>query len=161
MGSTAYMPPAYLLRRLHFETFQLIQLAARRVRKPFWRTHHPTHWFANILLLDEVSWIGFQTPICSGPPSSQASDPVRVGHQWLHQSHRLKCHRDVCCCNTCGQVAQHAAEKKSGALGLVRECPGLLTLAGHDVLARIERGLSPKASADWPLMRDTVSVNNE
>ena len=35
------------------------------------------------------------------------------------------------------------------------------TRAGRDVLARIERGLSPKASADWPLMRDTVSINNE
>ena len=32
---------------------------------------------------------------------------------------------------------------------------------GPDVLARFERGLSPKASADWPLALETVSVNNE
>ena len=56
---------------------------------------------------------------------------------------------------------QHAASKKSRATGLVNECPGYLTRAGRDVLARIERGLSPKASTDWPLMRDSVSVNTD
>ena len=38
---------------------------------------------------------------------------------------------------------------------------GIRNVQGRDVLARIERGLSPKASADWPLMRDTISVNND
>ena len=81
--------------------------------------------------------------ICTGPPSSHPSVPVRVGHQMLVH------------------LAQYAAGKKSRAIGLVNECPGCLTRAGRDVLARVERGLSPKASADWPLMRDTVSVNND
>ena len=35
-----------------------------------------------------------------------------------------------------------------------------MTRAGRDVLSRIEKGLPPKASADWPLMRYTVSVSN-
>ena len=84
---------------------------------------------------------------------------MRVGHQMLHESYRLRFHRGVYWCTTCGQIAQHAAGKKSRAIGLVNECPGFLTRAGRDVLARIERGLSPKASAVWPLMRDTVTVN--
>ena len=41
----------------------------------------------------------------------------------------------------------------------MNECLGCLGRAGRDVLARTERGLSPKVSADWPLMRDTVAVN--
>ena len=89
-----------------------------------------------------------RSTICPGPRSSHPSDPVRVGHQMLHESHRLRFHRGVCWCTSCGR-----------AVGLVNECPGYQARAGRDVLARIERGLSPKASPDWPLMRDTVSVN--
>ena len=100
-----------------------------------------------------------RSTICSGPPSSHPSDPVRVGHQMPHESHRLRFHRGVLWCISCKQIAQHVAGKTSSAIGLVNECPGYLTRAGRDVLARTERGLSPKASADWPLMRDSVSVN--
>ena len=122
-----------------------------------------THWF--IIATCEHStpsrcvldWL--RNTICSGPPSTHPSDPVRVGHQMLHESHRLRFHRGVYWCTTCGQIAQHAAGKKSRAIGLVNECPGHLTRAGRDVLARTEKRLSPKASADWPLMRDTVSVD--
>ena len=64
----------------------------------------------------------------------------------LHESHRLRFHRGVYWCTSCGQIAQHAAGKKSRAIGLVNECPGFLTRAGRDVLARIERGLSKSVS---------------
>ena len=94
-------------------------------------------------------------------PFAQDRPPVRVGHQTLHESHQLSFHRGVFWCAISGQIAQHAAGKKSGAIGLVNECLRHMTRAGRDVLARIERGLSPKASADWPLMRDTTSVNND
>ena len=104
-----------------------------------------------------LDWL--RNTICSGPPSTHPSVPVRVGHQMLHESHRLRFHKGVYWCTTCGQIARHAAGKKSRAIGLDNECLGYLTRAGRDVLARIERGLSPKASAGWPLMRDTVSVN--
>ena len=63
-------------------------------------------------------------------------------------------------CAICWQIAQHAAGKFR-AIFLVNECPRHLTRAGRDVLARIGRGLSPKASADWPLMREKISVNND
>ena len=105
-----------------------------------------------------LDWL--RSTMCSGPPSSHPSDPVRVGHQMLHESHRLRFHRGVYWCTSCGQLAQHAAGKKSRAIGLVNECPGYQTRAGRDVLAHIERELSPKASADW-LMRDSVSVNTD
>ena len=134
------------------------------------RTLHRTHWFllakgiiamcAKTLHQRVVRWDWLRNTICSGPPSSHPSVPVRVGHQMLHESHRLRFNTGVYWCTTRGQIAQHAAGKKSRAIGLVNECPGYLTCAGRDVLARIERGLSPKASADWPLMRDTVSINN-
>ena len=89
------------------------------------------------------------------------SDPVSVGHQMLHESHRLRFHRGVYWWTTYGQVAQHAAGKKSRAIGLVNDCPSYLTRSGRDVLARIEKGLSPKASACCLLMRGSVSVNKE
>ena len=79
----------------------------------------------------------------------------------IHESRQLMFHRDVYWCRACGHVAQHAAGRKSRAIGLVNECSLRLTRAGRDVLARVERGLSPKASADWPLMRDTISVNSD
>ena len=63
----------------------------------------------------------------------------------LHDMHRLKYHRGVYWCTTCGLIAQHAAGKKSRAIGLVLECPGFSF-----------RTLSPKASVDWPLARESV-----
>ena len=158
VGSTAALlcSPAYLLHRLHHEAppltlrmFCSLHAESENGNAPSWRTLHRTHWFllakgiiamcATTLPPRVVRWIG----ICSGPPSSHPSVPVRVGHQMLHESHRLRFH------------------KKSRAIGLVNECPGYLTRAGRHVLACIERGLSPNASADWPLMRDTVSINND
>ena len=103
-----------------------------------------------------LDWL--RNTICSAPPSSHSSDPESVDH--LHESHRLRFHRGVYWCTTCGQIAQRAAGRKSRAVGLVNECPGYLTRAGRDVLSRIEKGFAPKASADRPLMRHTVSVNN-
>ena len=140
-----------------------VLLAARRIRKrelTILENASRTRWslWANgIIAMCALDWL--RNTICSGPPTSHPSDPVRVGHQMLDESRRLRYHRGVYWCTTCGQIAQHAAGKKSRAIGLVNECPGYLTRAGRDVLARIERGRSPKASADWPLMRDTVSVN--
>ena len=87
--------------------------------------------------------VWLRSTICIGPPSSHPSDPVRVGHQMQHESHRLRFHRGVYWCTSRGQIAQHAAGKNSRAIGLVNECPGYLTRAGRDVLALIERGLSP------------------
>ena len=66
-----------------------------------------------------LDWL--RNTICSGPPSSRPSDPVRVGHQMLHESHRLRFHRGVCWCTSCGQIAQHAAGKKSRAIGWCNE----------------------------------------
>ena len=80
-----------------------------------------------------LDWL--RNTICSAPPISHPSDPVRVGHQMLHESHRLRFYRGVYWCTTCGQIAQHAAGKKSRANGLVNECPGYLTRAGRDVVA--------------------------
>ena len=88
-----------------------------------------------------------------------------VSSRWASDATRIASfeisHRGVYWCTSCGQIAQQAAGKKSRAIGLVNECPGYLTRAGRDVLARIERGLSPKASADWPLMRESVSVTTD
>ena len=105
---------------------------------------------ANIPHHPVVRWIGSATPFAQDRPALIPPIPCASGTRF---------HRGVYWCTICGQIAQHAAGKKSRAIGLVNECPGHLTRAGRDVLARIERGHSPKASADWPLMRDTVSVN--
>ena len=130
------------------QTLSHVAVKSSHHRKRY-RCHVCEHSAAGRGALD---WL--RNTICSGPPSSQPSDPVRVGHQWLHQSHRLRFHRGVYWCNTCGQVAQQAAEKRSRVLlDWSANALVFLTRAGRDVLAR-------KASADWPLMRDTVSVNN-
>ena len=97
-----------------------------------------------------LDWL--RNTICSGPPNSHPAMPVRIEHQ----THQLSFHGGVYWCALCGQIAQHAAGKKSRAIGLVNECPRHLTRAGRDELARIERRRSPKASADWPLMRETI-----
>ena len=106
-----------------------------------------------------LDWL--RNTICSGPPNSRPDKPIRVGHQTLHESHQLSFHRGVFWCAICGQIAQLAAGKKSRAICLVNDCPRHMTRAGPDVLARIERGHSPKASADWPLVRETISVIND
>ena len=106
-----------------------------------------------------LGWL--RNTICSGPPNSRPDMPFRVGHQTLHESHQLSFHRGVFWCAICGHIGQHAAGKKSRAIGLVNECPRHMTRAGRDVLARIEWRLSPKASADWPLMRETISMIND
>ena len=149
-------------------------LAARRIRKrertilenastlslvPVSKGYHCRVCENSTPARDALVWQ--RSTICSGPPSSHPSDPVRVGHQMPHESHRLSFHRGVHWCTSCKQIAQHVAGKTSSAIGLVNECRGYLTRAGRDVLARTERGLSPKASADWPLMRDSVSVNTD
>ena len=66
-----------------------------------------------------LDWLRSTT--CSGPPSSHPSDPVRVGHQMPHESRRLRFHRGIYWCTSCGQIAQHVAGKKSRAFGLVNE----------------------------------------
>ena len=71
-----------------------------------------------------LDWHG--NTICSRPPSSHPSVPVRVGRQILHESHRLRFHRGLYWCTTCGPIAQHAAGTKSRVIGLVNECPGYL-----------------------------------
>ena len=176
--SSAYMPPAYLPPRLHRAT-PLLTLrmccsphdVSASVSAPVWRMLHHTLWYlvgkgyhCHVCELSTpargaLDWL--RNTICSGPPNSRPDMPVRVGHQTLHESLQLSFHRGVYWCASCGQIAQHAAGKKSRAIGLVNECPRHLTRAGRDVFARIERGRSPKASADWPLMRDTTSVNND
>ena len=84
------MTPAYLLHR-----------AAPRSA-----TAHP----------EDVLLAARRVRMCAnGPPSSHPSVPVRVGHQMLHESHRLRFHRGVYWCTTCRQIAQHAAGKKSRA----------------------------------------------
>ena len=50
-----------------------------------------------------LDWL--RSTICSGSPSSHPADPVRVGRQMLHESHRLRFHRGVYWCTSCGQVA--------------------------------------------------------
>ena len=58
-----------------------------------------------------LDWL--RNTICSGPPNSHPAMLVRVGHQTLHESHQLSFHRGVYWCALCGQIAQHAAGKKS------------------------------------------------
>ena len=132
----------------HPEDFCLLHAESENVSAPSWSTHRRTRWFlsakgiivtrGNTIPQDVVLLYWLRNTICSGPPSSHPSDLVRVGHQILHESHRLRFHRGVYWCTTRGQVAQRAAGKKSRAIGLVNERPGYLTRAGRDVLARIE-----------------------
>ena len=127
-------------------------LTARRIRKrertilenasthslvPVGKGHHCRVCENSTPARDASDWL--RSTIRSRPPSSHPSDFVRVGHQMLHASQRLRFHRGVYCCTTCGKIAQYAAGKKSRAVELVNECPGYLTRASRDVLARIER----------------------
>ena len=56
-----------------------------------------------------LDWL--RNTICSGPPNSHPAMPVRVEHQ----THQLSFHRGFFWCALCGQIAQHAAGKKSRA----------------------------------------------
>ena len=154
LSNSAPMPPVYLLLRLLHEVslltlrmFCLQHDAPGNVNAPSWKVLPRTHWSRmakGIITVCENStpargaldWLHSTT--CSGPPSSHPSDPVCVGHQMQHESHRLRCHRGVHRGTSCGQIAQHVAGKKSRAIRLVNECLGYLTRAGRDVLARIQ-----------------------
>ena len=120
------MPPAYLLHRLPRSACahpEGVLLAARRVRKrerailenasshslvPVGKGYHCHACEHSTPARGAVDWL--RNTICSGPPSSHPPVPVRVWHQMPHESHRLS--RGVCCCTTCGQIAQHAAGRE-------------------------------------------------
>ena len=97
-----------------------------------------------------VRSIGFETPSAQDRPALIHLCPCASGI------------RGVYWCTTCGQFAQHAAGKKSRAIGSVNECPWQPdTCRSRRSGARRKGTLSPKASADWPLTRDTVSISRD
>ena len=133
---------------------------------PSWRMHHRTHWFCwqrvSVRTFNSRAWsIGLasehhllRTAQLSSFRSSarRPSDASRVESAEIPQRRQLVHHMRANC--------PACWSEKIACYWLGQRCPGYLTRAGRDVHSRIEKGLTPKASADWPLMRDTVSVSN-
>ena len=76
--------------------------------------------------------------------------PVDVGYQRLHASHRLRHLRGIWWCGKCGCHATSALGRKSRASGLVRGCAGFTTTGTAYTLRRLNSGLTPKMGQVWP-----------
>ena len=80
----------------------------------------------------------------------EAVGNVRVGHVQTHPTHTLLHARGLWWCTSCGAYATARLGAKSSAKLLVAQCIRTPTRAGRDYLARLGRGLPPKAGMRWP-----------
>ena len=72
------------------------------------------------------------------PDLFHAGQPVLIGLQATHGSHKLAHKRGIWWCVACGSWASSAARNSS------RPCTGQSTKAARDVLVRMDKGLTPQ-----------------
>ena len=77
------------------------------------------------------------------PDLFHAGQPVLIGLQATHGSHKLAYKRCIWWCVACGSWASSAARNLS------RPCAGQVTKAARDVLARLDKGLTPQPHVQW------------
>ena len=123
LSNSASMSPVYLLLKLLHEVslLALRMFCSRHIPKRE-RTilgYHCRVCDNSTPARGALDWL--RSTICSGPPSSHPSDLVRVGHQMLHESHRLRFHRGVYWCTSCGQLPNTLQARSPELLGLVNE----------------------------------------
>ena len=77
------------------------------------------------------------------PDLFHACQPVLIGLQATHGSHKLAHKRRIWWCVACGSWASSAARNLS------RPCTGQTSKAARDVLARLDKGLTPQPHVRW------------
>ena len=77
------------------------------------------------------------------PNLFHACQPVLIGLQATHGSHKLAYKRGIWWCVACGSWTSSAARNLS------RPCTGQATKAARDVLTRLEKGLTPQPHVLW------------
>ena len=77
------------------------------------------------------------------PDLFHACQPVLIGLQASHGSHKLAYKRGIWWCVACGSWSSSAARN------LIRPCTGQATKAARDVVARLDKGLTPQPHVRW------------
>ena len=83
--------------------------------------------------------------------------PLQVGNSILHPTHAFHFTRGIWVCTTCGVYTTASEGKRSSPQKAAMPCKPP-TAFGADVLRRIEKGLTPRASMkEWPADTDAAS----
>ena len=77
------------------------------------------------------------------PDLFHAGQPALIGLQATHGSHKLAYKRGIWWCVACGSWASSAARN------LCRPCTGQPTKGAQDVLARLDKALTPQPHVQW------------